>query len=384
MKTMREERATRPGARFRFLPVLERYVLWDLSGTMAVAFVFLMGLMALLILLEAGRRTGVEASMLLSILPCAGPLGLRYAIPLALLLGVTFTFSRLAAGNELTALRAAGSTLRPLLGPVLLVALLLSLALLFVMMQWLPQAGKAKRRILGDTAMLLKNLPRGRQNLNLGGGFSIYYGDCADGILSNVVITEIREGALQKEIVAEEGRWMFDAGSGDLRIELRNSQATWFGPRPGGEQKILTGRVVVAQNLEVAFPDSPRRVEDLTLSQILGFLEAMRDLPEGLAGAFRWKRSELEYELHGRYAESFSPLLMAILGMPLGAMVRMRGRLVAFFAGFLPILVLYYPIQFLGSGLGSRGAVPPAAAAWAADAVVGILGALLTWRMTLR
>jgi len=374
----------RPPLRFLFLPVLSRYALGDLAATLAFAFVVVMGFMILMTFLEAGRQTGVDAASLLVLAPHAIPFGIKYALPLALLLSVAFTFSRLGADNEVTALRAAGATPWVLAAPVLLLALVLSLSLLAVEMLWLPRAHIAKRKVLKEAGLrILENLPAGEQDLQFG-RILVHYGDARGAALSDIWITEVRGIQLALKVAAREGRWTFDREAGKLDLELSDSQWTWYGSREGAEQRFYPGSVRFRIDLEREVPAVPRRVQDLTFGQLLGYLDVWRILPRDIMKAMRWKLPEMEHELHGRIAESFSPLVLALLGMPLGLWARQRGKLGAFFAAFLPVLVLYYPLTFLGEGLGSGRGVPPEAAAWAADAVVGALGAVLTWRMIAR
>jgi lipopolysaccharide export system permease protein len=372
--------------RFRvlLLPVLSRYALADLAATLVFAFAVVMGFMVLLTFLEAGRQAGIDSSALLSLAPHALPFGVKYALPLSLLLAVAFTFSRLGADNEITALRAAGATPWALAAPVLLLALALSMALLAVEMLWLPRAHIAKRKVLKEAGLkVLENLPAGEQSFQVG-RVLVHYADARGPVLSGIVITEVRGVRLALRVSAAEGRWAFDREAGELRLELSESQWTWYGTREGTQQRVYPGAVSFRLNLDRQYPSWPRRVQDLTFEQLLGTLGVYRVLPPRMAQAFRWKLPELELELHARLAGALSPLIVALLGMPLGLWARQRGKLGAFFAAFLPVLALYYPLTFAGDGLGSKGGFPPAVAAWAADLLVGSLGGFLTWRMIAR
>jgi lipopolysaccharide export system permease protein len=364
--------------------VLHRYVLSDISGTLVLAFLIVMGLMSLFILLEAGRRAGVGMETLVVIAPTALPFGLKYALPVALLLAVTFTFSRMSSDNEITALRAAGSSLWPVAAPVILVALLLSLLLLGVTMLWLPRAQVAKRDIFRKAGLnVLQNLPPGEQQFQFG-RVRLAYGDAGKGRLEDIYLTEAREDGMRLKITAKEGRWSFDSRRNILEFQLKHSQWTWMGENGKQEQKVNPEVVPFRLDLANLYPSRPKRTKDYTLSQILGIRKVIRDYPARLPPIFRWKPRELDYELHGRFAGALSPLIMALLGMPLGVLARARGKLVAFFIGFMPVLAFYYPLTLVGEGLGTEGALNPALAAWGADGIVGVLGLALTWRMMFR
>jgi lipopolysaccharide export system permease protein len=373
--------------------VLHGYVLRDLLGTLILAFLIVMGLMFLFLTLEAGRRAGVDAASLILLAPHAVPFGLKYALPVSLLLAVTFTFSRLAADNEITALRAAGSSLWPLVAPVILVSLLLSLGLLSVTMVWLPRAHFAKRRILRQAGLnVLENLPPGEHQFQFG-RVRLHYGsaDRERRIMRDIVVSEVRRVRGDRhllphlKITAREARWTFDRTTDVLHFELRDSQWTEYGEKKGNQQKICPGVVPFRIDLGNLNPRRAKRTSDYSLSELLGLLGFIRDVPlRTQIRMYRWSPAELEYELHARFAESFSPLIMALLGMPLGILVRTRGKLVAFFAGFLPVVGFYYPLTLAGAGLGTSGSLAAPVAAWGPALIMGSIGAGLTWRMLSR
>jgi lipopolysaccharide export system permease protein len=370
----------------RLLPVFHLYIFRELSGTLLLAFGIVMGILFLFTALEVGRREGVDVTALLFMAPHIIPFGLKYALPVALLLAVTFTFSRLAADNEITALRAAGSSLWPIVAPVILIALLLSFLLLGVTMVWLPQSHVAKRDIIRRAGLnVLQNLPAGEQQLHFG-PFWLAYRDARGDVLSDVVICQTQKtGGLQLQILAKEGRWDWDPERGILRFELTQSQWTVFNPKKGREQKFYPDVVTFPLQVESLVRIRPARTRDFSYSRILGLREVLRDTPSRLhPSIFRWKSAELEYELHNRFAVSFSPFIMALLGMPFGVRVRQRGKLAAFFAGFIPVVAFYYPLTLIGEGLGTEGQLSPPVAAWGAAVIVGAIGAILTWRMMFR
>jgi lipopolysaccharide export system permease protein len=189
---------------------------------------------------------------------------------------------------------------------------------------------------------------------------------------------------MRLRILAREAQWDYDPATCELLLELRDSTWTWHGQEQGEEEKVYPGVVPFRLDLDALFPPRPARVEDYTFSELVGLRGVAETLPEGRPSIFRWNLTELEYELHNRLAVALSPLVMALLGMPLGVLVRQRGRLTAFFAAFLPVAAVYYPLSMLGEGLATQGNVAPVAAAWCADAIVGAGGGFLTWRMTFR
>lgn len=71
---------------------------------------------------------------------------------------------------------------------------------------------------------------------------------------------------------------------------------------------------------------------------------------------------------------------MALIGLPLGASFRVRGRNFALIMG-LGVFILYYVMFSLGWSLAESGVVPPAPAVWFSNVVLAVLGLLMLRRI---
>ena len=91
------------------------------------------------------------------------------------------------------------------------------------------------------------------------------------------------------------------------------------------------------------------------------------------------KIARLEAEPQRRWANGLSCLAFALIGIPLAVAVRSSQALVTFFAAFLPILLLFYPLLMVSQSLAISGDFP-AASFWLADVVLSLLGVIaLRW-----
>src|SRR5690606_6634156 len=110
-------------------------------------FVLLTGnaLRDLLKLLAAGRAPlDVLGQLVLLLVPYV----VGYALPLGLLTGILLTLGRLSAGQELTAMRAAGRSLVQISAPIFALALLATGAGWWVHNTLAPQARQSYRLLL--------------------------------------------------------------------------------------------------------------------------------------------------------------------------------------------------------------------------------------------
>src|SRR5262249_28535918 len=123
--------------------IINRYVLKEHIGPF---FFSLSALTSLLLLQYIARRFGdlvgrgltwqvITEFMLLSI-----PFTLALTVPMSVLVSVLYAFSRLAAENEITALKAGGVSSRALMRPLIVAGSVLALFMLYFNDQLMPRA----------------------------------------------------------------------------------------------------------------------------------------------------------------------------------------------------------------------------------------------------
>jgi lipopolysaccharide export system permease protein len=118
----------------------------------------------------------------------------------------------------------------------------------------------------------------------------------------------------------------------------------------------------------VAMSDIPMLVGELqpTLRQLERIRDASRvlGLPEspddvGKINEYRRLIFRLQTEPYRRWANGFTCLCFALIGMPVAMIWRHADVLTNFFVCFLPILAVYYPLLMLGEDFTTSGKLPP-------------------------
>jgi lipopolysaccharide export system permease protein len=72
-----------------------------------------------------------------------------------------------------------------------------------------------------------------------------------------------------------------------------------------------------------------------------------------------------------------------LIGCPVGIWFSRSDYLSAFITCFIPIVLVYYPIQLCSTNLAKDGRIPPEISLWLADGLLGI-AALFLFRKLLR
>lgn len=207
--------------------LLTRYVLREL----AAPFVFaLAALTSIMLLNQIAKRfgalvgKGLPWSVIGEVFLLSLPFIVAMTLPMAVLLAVLYAFSHLAAGNEITAMRAGGISVGQLLRPVFAAALLLS-ALTFVFMdQVLPASNLRLKTLVIDISRKKPTFDLQEQAINEIPP-SLYYLragriDASSGRLRDVTIYDMSGQQSRRVIYADSGRMAFEAGQTDLNLRL--------------------------------------------------------------------------------------------------------------------------------------------------------------------
>src|SRR5437763_7434806 len=128
---------------FHSVKILHRYVLKEHLGPLTFA---LTALTSILLLQYIGKHfgelvgKGLPTLVIAEFFALSIPLTVALTLPMAVLVSTLYAFSRLAAENEITALKASGVTITRVLRPVLWSAFLLTLVMIGFNDQVLPRA----------------------------------------------------------------------------------------------------------------------------------------------------------------------------------------------------------------------------------------------------
>jgi lipopolysaccharide export system permease protein len=312
---------------------------------------------------------GVSSGEIFWIFLLIMPKMLSMSIPMATLLSSLTTFLRMSADSELTVLKASGVSLHQLLPPVFFFGLTAAILTAFFTVYLTPIANlkfreevltlaKARADLAIKEQVFVRDFP----------GLTMYVGQIPMGALpmSNIVINDRRSPNENTLITAKNGQLDLDLAEGLLLFRLKNGvidrvysdrlsvDSVFFDTY---ELKISPGAEFENRENNLSLGRSELPTRDL-------YPEAEKLKKEDNPG---WIYYVLEF--HRRLSLPVAALLMPLIGMPLGASFRTRGRNFGLLMGLL-IFVLYYSVFTLGWTLGGNFLLPPIPASWAASLMV--------------
>ncbi len=156
------------------------------------------------------------------------PFIVAMTLPMAVLVAVLYTFSHLAADNEVTAMKASGISVGRLLAPVLGGATLIGLIALLWNDQLLPWSNHRLRTLLVDIQRKKPTFQLKEQVINevVPGQFFLRAAriDPASNKLKDVTIYDLEDAERRRIISADSGRMAYTPGGTDLYLTLLDGE----------------------------------------------------------------------------------------------------------------------------------------------------------------
>jgi LPS export ABC transporter permease LptG/LPS export ABC transporter permease LptF len=357
-----------------FPTLLDDYVLRDFFiylGMILSAFLVLLLVFTLFELLGDILRNQTSFLVVGEYLLNVAPYLLYSVAPLIMLLAVLITFGLMNRSNEITAIKATGTSIYRIVTPVLAAAALLAAGLFFADQFYLPHTNKRQEalhnQIKGKPAQTYLRPDRkwifGQHN-------DIYYYQFFDADrdqFANVTIFQIDPAsfAISQRVHADRAhwadnlnRWIFEQGwqrslQGSAIAGFRNFDVSTF---PELSEAPSYFKKEVKQYSEMNYEELHHYIRDLQQS---GF-DVVR----------------LRVQLNKKLSFPLITLIMAVLAVPFSLSAAKKGAITGV-AVAVGIAVVYTVVSRLFEAMGDLSQLPPALAAWSPDLIFALVGAYL-------
>jgi len=216
-----------PPCKFHPVKILSRYVLKEHLGPLTFALTALTSLLLLnYIAKQFGNLVGkgipwsaVAEFFLLSI-----PFTVALTLPMAVLVATLHAFSRLAAENEITALKASGVSLKRLMTPVLIAAAGVTLFMIIFNDQILPRTNHQLAVLQSDIAQKKPTFALREQVINEVSPGKLFlranHLDEGSNLMRDVTIYDLSDATRRRTIYADSGNMALARNQSDLLLTL--------------------------------------------------------------------------------------------------------------------------------------------------------------------
>ncbi len=350
--------------------IVDRYIFRELLEPFAFGLgsftAILSSSMGLLELVRAVVLKGMPVWIAVQIFVYRLPGIVVYIFPMATLLAALMAFSRLSHDSEVIAFKAHGVSLYRLIVAVLALGLLVSLANLTFSEIVVPEANKAAKSLLVETAV--SQQPKLQKNVFLpeleqGELKRIFYAESMKGeTMSGVIVQEFNQGKLSQIINADSASWQKDKNQWLFKngiIYLLSET---------GEYKHL----IKFQEQSIAIKYTPadffigdRNPDEMNMAQLREFIALKQKMGADI--------TDLNIQLNMKMAIPFASLVFALLGAPLGLSGRRTSGSVGLGISIL-VIFFYYLVTSVSIAVGELKLFTPGIAAWLPNVVTGAVG----------
>lgn len=376
--------------------LIHRYIMLELLRIFLLALVGLSSIVVMAGIVQETAQQGLGPEHILILIPMLLPSTLPYTVPATMLFTVAVVYGRLAADNELTALKAAGIPIRVAIWPALLLSLMVSAGIFALHFEYIPHTHHRLREMAFNESeeFLYAKLRRDLCFNEPGVNYSIYVREVHGRRLIGPIFKQRNEKNEFTLIAsAEEAEIRVDLASKTIIVTLILADVIRDGNTGRADREVIKipfpkklGRTARAR--ERSIPEIlERRIEaekeEEAERKLLGTLPSGTN--EDLTQRYKYNEikrevGELRVELAERPALALGCFFFVLIGCPVAIWFQKSDFLSSFITSFLPIVLVYYPLQMLTKNLGKEE-INEHLAMWIGNAVLGVTGLFMLWRL---
>jgi len=391
--------------------LVQRMILWDLFKIFSLAWFSLTTLFLMAGLIAEATQQGLSPGQILAIMPYIIPSTLPYTLPTTTLFATCIVYGRLAADNEVLALKAAGVHLGHIVTPAIMLGGAVSIGTFLMYLDVIPYTHHELRsQFLHDVEEFLYSMLRRDGVVRHGKiNYTIYAKKVEGRTLIDAVFMkkDPKTGMYEAVARAQEAEIRVDPSGGKKQLLIKMQRAHLVG---GQDQGFVQERIMPMELTE--FIDTKKwRAADMTWNELPVFREHFQNDADTYLATFmklqqktergegteedqknarkaetNWKHHQnlaygIDAEYHLRPALTLGCLCFVLVGCPVGVWFSKSDYLSAFITCFLPIVTIYYPLLLCGINFAKTATVAPALAIWPANVTMLVIAWFLFWRL---
>ncbi len=352
--------------------ILKQFITTTLLSLTLFVFILLMDKTFQFVNLAINKGIGIVPVFILLLLSM--PILIVLAMPMATLAGGILTFSRLAGDSELTAIRTSGSSLMPILRPVILASLIIAAIMIPFNYNIAPASQYIFRNKFLDIAIKNPALRIEESTLIKIPPYTLLCFDIdhKNNIMKEIIILRKAEGGKPAiSITARKGTWSIGE-KGELFLTLFNGTIK----QPDTlEHKKLSSINFTEYTLILRAPEKlkhfSKSIEAMTARELQTEIKRLKTkkLPT--------YNLEARYHLRGSLAGAVPILLL--IGISLGIRTEKKGKAVGSGMG-IAALSIYYFLLVAGLKLASNGTLPPIIGVWMPNLIMAAVGTIFFYK----
>ena len=346
---------------------LYRYIFREIWPTfLASLFVFIFIMMAarMLSITELIVTRGVHLSQVAGMVLFLLPDILTFALPAVTLMSVVVAFLRLSADSEIIAMKSSGVSLYQMLPPVIVFSLLAFVACLTISVFAAPWGNRSFKDLLFKIAETKADLGIKERVFCEPFGNLVFYVNSfsrEERVLKDVFVVDRRDQEMTNTIVSDEAQIIMRPEERTITLLFLKGTIFLVEKSLDASRTIKFNTYALNIGLKDVLADLASRKKaphELSVSQLIAQLKNTPDTDS--------EYSRIMRELLEKFSIPLAVFFMGIIGVPLGAQIRGRGRSTGVSVSLMVFSVFYLILMIIRS-VCSTGALSPAFGVWIPD-----------------
>lgn len=360
--------------------ILRNYILKEFFNYFFLSlalFTFVMLVGNLLRIVSLIINKGADVWEIMKLFSYLIPYLLTYTIPISFLSATLFTLGRLSYDNEIIAISASGINIIYLVIPLLILGLIFSL-ILFILNDWvIPYTHFASRLTISQIG--IKNPTAFLEPgvfINAFNNYIIFIYHIEGNKLFNIRIYEPQpENKPARTIVAKRGEFVGIPEKSMIKLKLIEGTTEEPDPKnPNNFYKLNFNTMFLNLNLsqDIQSMKTEKKPKDMNFKELKQQIQKLKKM--GIDA------TPVILHLYERISLSFSCIIFALIGIPLGLITKRREKSINLGLAFL-IVGIYYLFLLGAEALSINGYLPAILGIWIPNIIFGIFGLSLLYRI---
>jgi len=346
---------------------LYRYIFREIWPTfLASLFVFIFIMMAarMLSITELIVTRGVHLSQVAGMVLFLLPDILTFALPAVTLMSVVVAFLRLSADSEIIAMKSSGISLYQMLPPVIVFSLMAFVACLTISAFAAPWGNRSFKDLLFKIAETKADLGIKERVFCEPFGNLVFYVNSFSRekrLLKDVFVVDRRDQEMTNTIVSDEAQIIMRPAERTITLLFMKGTIFLVEKSLEASRTIKFNTYALNIGLKDVLADLASRKKaphELSVSQLIAQLKNTPDTHK--------EYSRIMRELLEKLSIPLAVFFMGIIGVPLGAQIRGRGRSTGISVSLMVFSVFYLILMIIRS-VCSTGALSPVFGVWIPD-----------------
>ncbi len=332
---------------------------------------------------------GVPLNVVLKLFLYALPFILALSIPMSMLVSTLIVFGQLSHNFEITAAKACGISLKRLMVGPLIMALFVSVFMVWFYNTILPESNHRFKNLLIDIYLKKPSAQIEAGLFNTIGNYKLYVRNKDDRTsrMEDIRIYDLSQKG-ERFITAKYG-YIKNIQDSFILFTLYDGEINEvYNTIRGDIRRVSFHRYDVLLKLDIGMKIRERHYRgdrEKNLSMLLDEIERRKmelerkNLSESTRKYIQNRINALWVEVHKKFAMPFGALVFALLGAPLSSMIRKGGFGVALGISFV-VFTIYYVALIGGEELAKRGYMDPALSMWLPNILFTLISIYLIYK----